>query len=99
MGFGSGGWRGDGDSDKGFEEPDGEPGTWRSLASGNESGGKRADAHSDAAPPRDGGKLCGAFHGFADVAEVIGGARVNGNGLRRRRAKGGGKRHGKDDKE
>ena len=42
---------------------------------------KRGDAHGHAAPSGHGGKFGGALHGFANVAEMIGSASVDGDGF------------------
>ena len=69
----------DGHRDKRFDEPDGKPSARRRLPRGNEGSHKRRNAHGHAAPSRNGGELRRALHGFANVFEMIGGARVYGD--------------------
>ena len=52
------------------------------LAGRDTGGGQSGNAHGHAAPAGDGGKFGGALHGFADVAKMVGGASVNGDGTR-----------------
>src|SRR5208283_609302 len=51
------------------------------------------NAHGHAAPAGHGGEFPSAFHGFADIAEVIRGAGVNGNRFAGGSADGAGRRH------
>jgi hypothetical protein len=87
MRFGSCSGSGNGDGDESFGEPDGNPSARSSLAMSQPGTGNSGDAHGDPAPSWDGGELGGALHGFADVAKMVGGASVNGDGLVTRRAK------------
>src|SRR5256885_5070651 len=79
--LGGGRGSGDGYGNERFNEPDGEPGAGRRLLLGGEGSGNGGEPHSNSAPTRDGGKLRSASHGFANVAEMVGGARVNGDGV------------------
>lgn len=82
-GFGGRSGRGDGDGYERFDKPDDKPGAHGSLARSDSGSGESGDAHGDAAPTGNGGELDGALHGFADVAKMIGGASVDGDGLAR----------------
>ena len=88
--------RGDGHGDEGFDEPGGEPGARSGLARGDGGCGQGRKTHGDAAPAGDGGEFAGALHGFADVAEMVGGAGVNGDRRALRGAERTGDTHGLD---
>src|SRR5262249_27205456 len=96
MSFGSGSCGSYGDSDECFHQPNTKPSTRRSLASRGKSGGDGSNAHGHATPARDGGKFAGTLHGFADVAEMVGGAGVDGNGFAFGRAEGADGSHGQE---
>src|SRR5690242_16461400 len=83
---GSGG-RGNGYGDEGFGEPDGKPSARSDLSRSDESRDQRGDAHGHAAPARHSGKFRGPGHGFADIAKMVGGASINGDGLAAGRTK------------
>src|SRR5437588_10214328 len=87
MRLGSRSGRGDGDGDESFDQPNDEPGAGRCMARRDEGRNQSSDAHGHTTPARHGGKFRSAGHGFADVAEMVGGASVNRNGLAARRAK------------
>src|SRR5690349_14149297 len=80
MGFGSGSCSSDRDGDERFCEPDGQPGFGGMLVGSGDCGSDSGKAHGDTAPTGYRGEFRGALHGFADIAQVIGGASVDGDG-------------------
>ena len=56
------------------------------LVRGGDGRSDSSEAHGDTAPARNGGEFGGALHGFADIAEMIGSASVDKDGLALRRA-------------
>src|SRR6266849_696433 len=66
---------------EGFDKPDRQPGTRRVLSRRDDRCGDCRKAHGHAAPAGHGGELRGAFHGLANVAEMVGGTSIDGNGL------------------
>src|SRR6267154_1568388 len=85
--------RGKGHGDEGFDQPDCQPSARRDLPGGRQCGHQRGDPHGHPAPTGHSGKFGSALHGFADVAEMIGGASVDGDGLAWRRVQRTGGRH------
>ena len=63
------------------------------LVRGGDGRSDCSEAHGDTAPARNGGEFGGALHGFADIAKVVGGTSVDGDG----RAFGGVERRGSHD--
>src|SRR5216684_2977686 len=68
-------------ANEGFDKPNRQPGTRRVLSRGSDRRGDRRKAHGHPAPAGHGGELRGAFHGLANVAEMVGGTSIDGNGL------------------
>ena len=80
MRLGGRGRSGNGHGDERFHQPNIQPALAASVC--REAKIRRdqsGDAHGHAAPARHGGEFRGALHGFANVAKMVGGARVDGN--------------------
>src|SRR5690606_24100841 len=72
----------DGRRDRRLPEPDGQPLLEGGPTRGQRRGRERGDAHEDAAQPGDRREGAGLLHGAAAVAQVGGGAIVQGDGRR-----------------
>src|SRR5260370_6550562 len=70
-----------GDGKEGFDQPDGQPGARCSLAGSSKRRHQRGNPHSYATPTGQSGKFGRTLHRFPDVAEMIGGASVDGDGF------------------
>src|SRR4029077_5077410 len=81
MRFGGRGRRCNGDGDEGFNKPHRQPCARRSLSRRNEGRDDGRKAHGHTAPAGHGREFPRALHGLADVAQMVGGASVNGDGL------------------
>src|SRR6185369_6948694 len=80
MSLGSGRGSSDSDGNERFCEPDAQPGFGGVLVRSSDCGADSGKAHGDTAPAGYGSEFRGALHGFTDVAKVIGGASVDGDG-------------------
>jgi hypothetical protein len=93
MSLGGGGRRGNGDRDERFDQPNRQPSLRRQLARRDVGRDQSRNAHGHAAPAGNGGELRRTFHGFANVAKMVGSARVDGDWHAGRRTKWAGQRH------
>src|SRR5882762_7970540 len=81
MRFGGCGGSRNGHRDKSFDQPNGQPSARHNLARGHERRSQRGDSHGHAAPARHCGEFRRTFHRLADIAEMLGSASVDGDGL------------------
>ncbi len=81
-----------------FRKPHRQPCARCRLTCSQPCRGQRRHAHGYSAPTGNGSELGGALHGFADVFQVIGSTRVDGDGFGATGADWMGERHGRDDR-